>query len=59
LFLNSYYYEFIKKLIEDAIIEIKTINKPDWFYCVYIKNFKLFVKQNETGKYTIMLPEDY
>jgi hypothetical protein len=48
-----------KKLIEDAIIEIKKINKPDWFYCIHVKGCKLFVAQNETGKYTMMFPEDY
>lgn len=49
----------IKKLIEYAIIEIKKINKPDWFYCIHIKGCKIFVAQNETGAYSIMLPSDY
>jgi hypothetical protein len=37
---------------------------PDWFYSGSVelpsgKMQKVFIAQNETGKYTIMLPEDY
>ena len=48
-----------KKLIEDAIFEIKKINKPDWMYAIKVRDWKLWVCQNETGAYTIMFPEDY
>ena len=48
-----------KNLIDSTIIEIKKINKPDWFYCIHIKGYKLFVAQNETSGWTIMSQEDY
>lgn len=38
--------------------------KSDWFYSGFIElpsgaKQEIFIVQNETGKYTIMLPEDY
>jgi hypothetical protein len=59
----------VKNLIHLVILEIKkqylkANKKMDWFYEVVVKDFKsndcrLFVAQNETGKYTAMLPSDY
>jgi len=45
-------------------LEIMRKSKPDWFYSGKIElpsgtTQKIFIVQNETGKYTIMLPEDY
>ncbi len=51
--------EIVKKLIEEAIIKIRKIGKPDWFYAVDVRDCRLFVALNETGAYTIMFPEDY
>lgn len=38
--------------------------EPDWFYSGEIElpngtKQKIFIQQNETGRYTVMLPEDY
>ena len=53
-----------KKLIDSAIIEIKKqylkANKQaDWFYEFNCRGWKLWACQNETGRYTLMFPEDY
>jgi len=48
------------------IVRMKSRNfsEPDWFYEGTIelpsgKQQQIFMKQNETGQYTIMLPSDY
>jgi hypothetical protein len=61
--------KLVSNLIHQVILEIKkqyqkANKKMDWFYEVIVKDFKsndcrLFVAQNETGKYTIMRPSDY
>lgn len=51
-----------KKLIEDSIFEIKKFKHPDWMYAIKVRGcrgWKLWACQNETGKYTLMFPEDY
>ena len=53
-----------KKLIDSAVDEIrkqylKADKKADWFYSIEARGWKLFVAQNETGKFTLMFPEDY
>jgi hypothetical protein len=52
--------------IRDLLIQCvkKMVKKFDTFYKISIeepsgKKIKVFVAQNETGKYTAMLPEDY
>jgi hypothetical protein len=42
----------------------KDFKVPDWFYCGYVENMtgkkiKIFIEQNETGRYTILLPEEH
>jgi len=54
----------VKKLIDIAIVEMKKIyikrgKKEEWFYSFQIKDVKFFCAQNETGKFTLMLPSDY
>jgi hypothetical protein len=61
--------KLVNNLIHQVILEIKkqylkANRKMDWFYEVVVKDFKsndcrLFVAQNETGKFTIMIPSDY
>jgi len=50
-----------KSKIEDLIerAETEMSERDDWFYNFKYKDKKYFVAQNETGKYTLMLPEDY
>lgn len=45
-------------------LRIMRLRAKDWFYSGKIElpsgvEQKIFIAQNETGKYTIMLPEDY
>ena len=52
----------INKLIssaKQAVIEIQKTKGTDWFYSIEARGWKFFVCQNETGKYTLMFPEDY
>lgn len=61
---EKYERKLISKLIESVILEIqkqylKANKKEDWFYSVKVRGWKLFVSQNETGKFTLMFPEDY
>ncbi len=60
----AYEVELTKKLIDSAVDEIrkqylKSGKKADWFYSVEARGWKFFVAQNETGKFTLMFPEDY
>lgn len=48
----------LDKLLFSVIIEMQKL-KPDWFYSIEARGWKFFVAQNETGKYTLMFPEDY
>jgi hypothetical protein len=58
----------ITDLLQQSILIVKkeseNFKKQDWFYSGKIElpngtKQKIFIQQNETGKYTIMLPEDY
>lgn len=52
--------ELINKLLDTAITQIKALKKEDWMYELPdCRGWKLWVCQNETGKYTLMFPEDY
>ncbi len=51
--------ELIARLLKSVVAEVIKINKRDWFYAVEVNGCKFFVAQNETGKYTVMLQEDY
>lgn len=51
--------ELIATLLKSVVAEIIKINKLDWFYAVEVQGRKFFVAQNETGKLTLMFPEDY
>jgi hypothetical protein len=51
-------------LLNQAVQIIRRAGKQDWFYSGIIElpsgaQQKIFIAQNETGKFTIMLPEDY
>ncbi len=61
---NAYEVELTRKLIDSVVTEIKkqylkNNKKADWFYSIEARGWKFFVAQNETGKYTLMFPEDY
>jgi len=58
----------ITDLITQAVLIIKRnylkTKVQDWFYSGLVElpsgnKTKIFIAQNETGRYTIMLPEDY
>lgn len=50
----------IKKLLDTAITQIKAQNREDWLYTLKdCRGWELWVAQNETGKFTLMFPEDY
>lgn len=50
----------LKKLLDTAIAQIKALKREDWMYELPdCRGWKLWVCQNETGKYTLMFPEDY
>jgi DNA-directed RNA polymerase subunit RPC12/RpoP len=54
----------IMDLLNQAVHIIKRKGVQDWFYSGQIElssgmKQKVFLAQNETGKFTIMLPEDY
>lgn len=54
--------DLIHKLISSAklaVIKIQLLKGTDWFYAIEARGWKFFVCQNETGKYTLMFPEDY
>ncbi len=51
--------ELITTLLRSVAAEVIKIDKRDWFYAVEVNGCKLFVCQNETGKYTVMIPSDY
>lgn len=50
--------ELIDKLLSSALVEMQKLKK-DWFYSIEARGWKFFIAQNETGKYTLMFPEDY
>lgn len=57
---DAYASQLVNKLLFDAIKEMmRQGKKPDSFYSVEVRGFKFFIGLNETGRYTIMLPEDY
>lgn len=54
--------ELIYRLIGSVKQEVIKIQKEkglDWFYSIEARGWKFYVCQNETGKYTLMFPEDY
>lgn len=52
--------QLLKKLLDTAIIQIKAQNREDWLYTLKdCRGWELWVAQNETGKFTLMFPEDY
>jgi hypothetical protein len=61
------YINILDLLVQaQQIVKLKSKNgtQPDWFYDGKIElpsgqSQKIFIAQNETGKYTIMLPSDY
>ncbi|MDO8725047.1 MAG: hypothetical protein Q7J35_03145 [Candidatus Methanoperedens sp.] len=60
----AYEVQLTRKLIDSAVEEIrkqylKSGKKADWFYAIDCRGWKLFCAQNETGKMTLMFPEDY
>ncbi len=60
----AYEVQLTRKLIDSAVEEIrkqwlKAKKKADWFYAIEVRGWKLWAAQNETGKFTLMFPEDY
>lgn len=60
----AYEVQLTRKLIDSAVEEIrkqwlKAKKKADWFYAIDVCGWKLWAAQNETGKFTLMFPEDY
>ena len=64
--------EIKKAAIQDLLVQASAIakakskgfTKPDWFYSGEIElpngsKQEIFIEQNETGRYTVMLPEDH
>lgn len=53
--------ELLNKLIASAILEVQKLHRQDWLYALDdCRGWKdMWVVQNETGKYTLMFPEDY
>ena len=56
--------EAIDGLLNEAILIMAHAGKGDWLYSGEIalpsgEMQKIFICQNETGKFTLMLPEDY
>lgn len=50
------------KLISSVKAEVVKIQEEkglDWFYNIKARGWEFYVCQNETGKYTLMFPEDY
>lgn len=56
---EAYEKRLLGKLLASAVIEVKKLNRQDWFYSIEARGWKFFIAQNETGKYTLMFPEDY
>lgn len=55
-------YDLILKLIlsvKREVIKIQKVNGVDWFYDLVAREWRFFLAQNDTGKYTLMLPEEY
>jgi hypothetical protein len=51
-------------LLNQAVQIVKRADAKDWFYSGRVElpsgeKTKVFIAQNETGRFTIMLPEDY
>ena len=60
----AYEVQLTRKLIDSTVEEIrkkwlKAKKKADWFYSIEVRGWKFFAAQNETGKFTLMFPEDY
>ncbi len=52
--------ELLNKLLDTAISLIKAQNREDWLYTLKdCRGWELWAGQNETGKFTLMFPEDY
>lgn len=52
--------ELLNKLLDTAITLIKAQNREDWLYTLKdCRGWELWAAQNETGKFTLMFPEDY
>lgn len=52
--------KLLDKLLTSAIDEVRKLNREDWMYNLKdCRGWNLWVCQNETGKYTLMFPEDY
>lgn len=54
--------DLISKLVSSAKREAIKIQKSkglDWFYEVSARGWRFFLVQNDTGKYTLMFPEEY
>jgi len=54
--------DLISKLVSSVKREAIKIQKTkglDWFYDVSARGWRLFLVQNDTGKYTLMFPEEY
>jgi len=45
--------------VKAEVVKIQNEKGLDWFYSIEARGWKFFVCQNETGKYTLMFPEDY
>jgi hypothetical protein len=56
---EEYQKVLLDRLLESAIWAVKLLNRKDWLYVIRCRGWELWVSQNETGKFTLMLPEDY
>jgi hypothetical protein len=56
---EEYTKMLLDRLIGSAIAEVKRLKRQDWLYEIDCRGWKLWVVQNETGKFTLMFPEDY
>ena len=52
--------KLIKKLLNSAVEAARKTGRQDHLYTdLDVRGWKLWLGQNETGKYTLMFPEDY
>ena len=56
--LSNLMYKLISS-VKAEVVKIQNEKGLDWFYSIEARGWKFFVCQNETGKYTLMFPEDY
>ena len=45
--------------VKREAIKIQKAKGLDWFYNVEARGWRFFLVQNDTGKYTLMFPEEY